>query len=59
MKTDNTQRLHLMERALLSVTSAFLALALYIAVQALGKIEGLHGIVQEHETRITVLEGTR
>ena len=45
-----------MERALLSLTSGILVLGLYIANQALTKLESLDSKVQAHETRITVLE---
>ena len=49
-------RMHLMERALLSLTSGILVLGLYIANQALTKLDLLDTKVQAHETRITVLE---
>lgn len=49
-------RMLIMERALLSLTSGILVLGLYIANQALTKLESLDSKVQAHETRITVLE---
>jgi hypothetical protein len=54
-KTPNT----ILERGLLASTSALLALALWVALQALEQVERNREVIWDHDTRIALLEAEK